>query len=220
MASSDQAASRGKRAYHSPKRRQQAEKSRRRILEAAADTFDTLGYTGARMTDVAERAGMSVESVYAVGSKAFLLVEAFKLRYAGEADWESVFDSARAQDIFALTDPVEALDAWMTFLRDANARAARLWFAVRAAAPAEPRVASLLDELWQNRRASFQQTVRWMVSIGMLDAATPHDAVPRLAAEVSTLTSFELYEQLVERWGWSEEEYEAWVRRALAGLRG
>lgn len=209
----------GKRAYHSPRRQEQAAASRRRILEAAADTFDALGYTGARMTDVAERAGMSVESVYAVGSKAFLLLEAFKLRYAGEAEWGSIVESARAQDILALTDADEALDAWMGFLHDANERAARLWNAVRSAAPGEPSVARLLDELWEHRRDSFQDTVRWMVRAGIVPRDTPDEAVPRLAAEVSTLTSFEVYEQLVERWGWSATEYEAWMRRSITALR-
>jgi AcrR family transcriptional regulator len=186
---------------------------------AAADTFDELGYTGTRMTDIAQRAGMSVESVYATGSKPTLLMEAFKQRYAGESGWGSIVEASTAQDIFALTDADEALDAWMRFLLRANRDASGLWRALQSAAPAEPAVAALLEEHWTFRRESFAETVRWMGRIGLVDPAPPETSVALLAAEISTVTSFEVYEQLVHRWGWSPEQYEAWVRSAVTAWR-
>ncbi len=208
----------GKRAYHSPKRQERAAETRRKVLEAAADVFDELGYAGTRMAMIAERAGVSVESVHGVGSKGFLLVEAFKLRYAGEAEWDSIFESGRAAEILSIDDPVKGLDAWMEFQASANRAAAGLWAAVCAAVPAEPTVARLHEELWESRRRTFEGTVRWMIDIGIIDRSTPDDAVPSLAARVSTLTSFETYDQLVEHWGWPSDDYETWLRQALTSL--
>src|SRR3954465_2939835 len=50
-----------------------------RLLRAAADVFARRGYDGARVTDIAERAGLSNGALYAYfGSKADLLVGALR----------------------------------------------------------------------------------------------------------------------------------------------
>lgn len=208
-----------RRRYNAPARRRQAEQTRLTIVNAAADTFDEHGYAGTKISDIAERADVSVESVYGVGTKGALLVQAFKLRYAGGASWNSVMESEAGLAVLEQTDPDAALDAWMEFLRTANDRAARLWRAVCAAVPTEPVVAELHADIWNYRRESFKDTVRWMIGLGLLPADTAPESIDRLAAEVSTLTSFEMYEQLVHDWGWVYQDYETWVRHLLTSLR-
>src|ERR1700750_2978268 len=45
-------------------RREQAAETRERIIRAAIDVFGERGYTGARMADIGERAGVAVQTVY------------------------------------------------------------------------------------------------------------------------------------------------------------
>ena len=63
------------RAYRSPRRREQAEATRQTVLAAAHSLFSTAGYSGTAVAEVARRAGVSVDTVYAsVGRKPQLLL--------------------------------------------------------------------------------------------------------------------------------------------------
>ncbi|OAA27380.1 transcriptional regulator, tetR family [Frankia sp. EI5c] len=72
------------RAYHSPLRAAQAEATRAAILGAAVVVFSERGYTGTTMRAVAAEAGVAVESVYALASKARLLELAFERAVTGD----------------------------------------------------------------------------------------------------------------------------------------
>src|SRR6185437_1783899 len=59
------------RTYQSPRRRQQAEETRRAILEAARQLFAERGYAATALSDIAELAGVSIPTLYSsIGSKA------------------------------------------------------------------------------------------------------------------------------------------------------
>lgn len=63
------------RAYNSPARREQAEATRRAVLRAARDLFTSRGYAQTSVLDVARRAEVSLDTVYAsVGRKPQLLL--------------------------------------------------------------------------------------------------------------------------------------------------
>lgn len=63
------------RPYRSPRRLEQAEATRRAVLEAARVLFGTSGYPDTTVAEVARRAGVSVDTVYAsVGRKPQLLL--------------------------------------------------------------------------------------------------------------------------------------------------
>ena len=63
-----------KRPYRSERRREQAEQTRGRILDAAAELFVAGGFAGTSVAAIAGRAGVSAETVYqAFGSKPALL---------------------------------------------------------------------------------------------------------------------------------------------------
>jgi AcrR family transcriptional regulator len=59
------------RTYQSPRRRQQAEETRRAILGAARQLFAERGYAATALSDIAEAAGVSVPTLYSsIGSMA------------------------------------------------------------------------------------------------------------------------------------------------------
>ncbi|MFA6575808.1 MAG: TetR/AcrR family transcriptional regulator, partial [Nocardioides sp.] len=78
------------RTYRSPLRAEKAAETRRSIISAAAEVFSASGYGGATMQQVAERAGVSVESVNKIGTKPNLLIKAFQQTYSGEGGWRSI----------------------------------------------------------------------------------------------------------------------------------
>ena len=55
----------GKRRYQAPRRAEQAAATRRAILAAARDLFVSRGYATTTVADIAERAQVSVDTVYA-----------------------------------------------------------------------------------------------------------------------------------------------------------
>src|SRR3954469_20299008 len=64
----------GKRAYNSPLRAEQAQRTRAGVLDAATRCFLAKGYAATTMKDVAEAAGVAVQTVFGQGSKAALLL--------------------------------------------------------------------------------------------------------------------------------------------------
>jgi AcrR family transcriptional regulator len=67
--------SNGKRPYRSPRRREQAEETRRRLLTASRRLFVQQGYAGATIESIAAAAGVAVQTVYAAfGSKQGILL--------------------------------------------------------------------------------------------------------------------------------------------------
>ena len=79
-------APRPRRAYTSPRRRQQAAETRAAVQATAAALFSEKGWAATGMRDVATAAGVSVETVYAsFGSKADLLMAALDMAVVGDA---------------------------------------------------------------------------------------------------------------------------------------
>lgn len=208
-------ASAPKRAYRSPLREEQAARTRERIVEAAAVLFSTRGFGGTTMGAIAQEAEVSVESVHATGSKAFLLVEAFQTRYLGQGSWDSVLEQDLRRTMFAIEDPDQALDALEEFLVVAHAASADLMLQLRSTAAVEPLIAESWEEQVRSKSASFVETTRWMVRIGVVETAVTEAELPALAAALNVIMSSETYLQLTRDWEMDDATYRATMRRWL-----
>ena len=90
-----------RRRYHSPLRADQAEQTRRRILDAAYGLFAENGYAGTTIAMVADTAGVAPETIYlSVGGKRGLLEGVIDSAIAG--DESQVADDQRFWDDVAL----------------------------------------------------------------------------------------------------------------------
>lgn len=81
------------RSYHSELRAEQAQRTRERIMQAAAHEFGTSGYQATTMAAIARSAGVSTETVKAAGSKAELLIRSFETVFALQEEptrWRTV----------------------------------------------------------------------------------------------------------------------------------
>jgi len=203
-----------KRTYRSPKREAKAAETRARIVEAAAECFTANGYAGTTMQAIAERAGVSVETVYANGPKRLLLVAAFETTFAGDEGRQPLGDRPEAREILELPDRDALIDDGVRFVAAANARTSGLWRAFRSAANSDPEVQEVMDDLVARRTIDFANNVAALAGLGPV-ASTDHD---RLATAMTFLLSMEGYELMVELGGWSIEEYAEWVSTAVRKL--
>lgn len=79
------------RAYRSPKRQEQARRTRCQILDAASEQFRAFGYAGTTMNGIATAAGVSVPTVEVIFStKASLLKEEGDIDVAIAGDDEPI----------------------------------------------------------------------------------------------------------------------------------
>lgn len=193
-----------KRAYHSPLREQRAQETRDRVIAAAGDLFNLHGFAGTTMSAIAQKAGVSVESVHAVGTKGSLLVEAYTRR---TADADGAADGVPGDgDLDTLVERQTAT----------NERSSGLWQSLRAAATVEPSVATALETVLERRREGYLAAVDRLVEAGHMNGKP--ELRQRYAAALAVCLSPETYHQLVHDWGLGHDEYATWLRRAIIGI--
>jgi AcrR family transcriptional regulator len=200
---------RPRRAYRSSRRSQQAAQTRRDVIDAAAELFATQGFSGTTIAAIAERAGVSPETVYSgFGSKKRLLRTAMEVAIVGDTDDVPLAERAEFRrigegEVEARLDTVAAL-AW-----EIHERSAGLWRAVGEAAATDEDIRSWHREMEQGRRSD---AARAMSAIFGCD---PDDVTLDL---VATLVSGEAYLVLVDYAGMSRVDYEQRVREGVRRL--
>src|SRR5690349_15464645 len=104
-----------KRGYHSPKRRQQADATRRRILVVAERLFAAKGYTAVTMEAIAQEAKVSLATIYLhfPGRATVVGALAEEIVAAPELSVEQVIEAS---------DPVEQVRIGARIMRQLNER--------------------------------------------------------------------------------------------------
>lgn len=203
-----------RRRYSSPLREAEAARTRTRIVEAAGELFVRDGYAATPMRAIAERAGVSIQSVHLAGPKAALLIAAFERSFAGDEGRHSLLERPELQSIVAEPDAEVALGRYVEFLVDANQRAAGIIHAMRAAADADAQVREAYEDLEQRRRRDMLLGADLLVTRGLVDAGRRQE----VADVFGYLTWPESYQYFVEESGWSLEAYTAWLGDAIRTL--
>ena len=193
-----------KRRYDASKRRDAATRTRAAILDAARQLFGDRGYTATPMTAIAERAGVALDTVYAsVGRKpelARLLVET-AISGTSEAVPAGERDYVRA--IQAAADAETKITIYAAAIRAIAARLSPLLAMLQQAAPAEPQLAALWQEIAERRHANMRRFVADLATVATLRVE------PGEAADIVWATNApELYQLLVGQRGWTPERYE------------
>jgi len=194
-----------------PTRREKAAATRERIVEAAIGAFAQAGYVGARMTDIAERAGVAVQTVYFVfHTKAELLTACFDHAVLGpdrlpppqQPFWGEMAAARSGRGAIA------------AFVRGNTAILARVAAIdeVARAAPHEPDAAEVVARTERLRREGYRDAVamlaeRFRLREG-LDVETATDLVLLLGSSATYLT--------LQRYGWTDERFVAWSTDTLA----
>jgi AcrR family transcriptional regulator len=181
--------------------------TRQRLQDAAAAEFVEHGYAAATVSRIAERAGVTVQTLYlAWGSKRALL-----RAYMTSSLSEGLGAITEVGNQFADLAPAEIPSRIATVVAKAAATAGAAWKLYRDAAATDPEIAADWDHLQALRRISFEKIV---VHIP-LEALRP--GLDRGAARDTawTIASPETYHLLVGRAGYSLQEYEKWIAATL-----
>jgi AcrR family transcriptional regulator len=187
-------------------RAERAEATRQRIADAGRRLFRQDGYAATTLKAVAVEAGVAPQTVYAVyGSKAGILRTLIE-EAVHQPDAERAFASGMA-------DP-SAKRRIAAFARSIRLRweaTADIVAIAQDAALVDRGVRSGVDAALARRRAGIADLAR------SLDRALRRGMdVERASAILVALSMPELYAEVTEVFGWSADEYEAWLGSVLA----
>jgi len=188
-----------RRDYHSPTRRQQAEATRRRILDAASVLFRERGYAGTTLEAIATSADVSPKTVAAHGSKRSLLAELVDPLASGGRQQE-VIDELRAT-----SEPRRRLELVAHLTRRVYEGLLPEFELVRGAQAVAPELAEVARQVGERPRAHQARLMTLFCDQGALRAGvSPEEATDVLW----TLTGFDLFRALVIDCGWPAQRYE------------
>lgn len=199
----------GRRPYRSARRQEQATQTRALVLAAATSLFAERGWSGTGMREVAKRAGVSVETVYAgFGSKPDLLLTAIDVGVVGDADPVPLSRRPEfaALGVGSLADRVDAAARLLTAI---NQRTCGLRRALTEAANSEPQLAEKLRHLELRRR----ENVREGVGV-VLGGPVDDDLLDALWAVMGA----DVFALLTQAGGRSVEGYERWLATTIRRL--
>jgi AcrR family transcriptional regulator len=201
------------RRYRSERRREQAEQTRERVLDAARMLFEQRGWQGASIAAIAKEAGVSEETVYArFETKRALLGELVSRAVRG-GDARPIPEQAGPRALAAANDQREQLRLFATDIVLRLERAAPLVTIVAGASRSEPELAELLARLHAERLRNLRVLVDALALNGPL-ALSDDEAVETVWA----LTSPELHQLLTRVRGWTRSRYCDWLADSLTQL--
>ena len=196
------------RTYRSPRREEQARRTRWQILEAARQEFLAAGYAGATMRSIASSTGVSIATVeQAFGTKSRLLQEVIDVAIAGDDEPVAVLDRPWAADASAVQGVDGFLTAVATTLTEAQRRSARLVVVLLEAADTDPALRPLADD----RLAQRARTAAWIADgittrVPLRPPLDRDDAVDMIWLLMEPV----VYCRLTEDRGWTPERYRGW----------
>lgn len=202
------------RSYTSPLREEQARQTQRRILDAALRLFLEQGYTATTMAAIAAAAGVSAQTVYkAFGSKPALVKRLHDVTLAGDDEPITMADRPEMIAVREETDPRRMLLAYAHVGRLMLDRVGPLMRVLLAGArTGDPDLRAYVDTVNGERLVGTGMAARRLAEQGAL-----RDGVSEQQARdaIWTLNSVEVWSLLTEQRGWSTEQYEQWVGRAM-----
>jgi AcrR family transcriptional regulator len=195
-----------RRVYNSALRREQAQVTRRRILDAASRLFAVRGYRAVTVEDIAAEASVAYQTVYAVfGTKLAIARDILWSSFATEGIEQLMAEARTASDL----ESHLATGAHMA--RKLNERFAPIVQFMRESG--DP---ALLAEYQKVEDLRFEQ-IRSQVRPALRNSrrlrknVSPADGL----AIIWALTGTDLYHQLATGRRWTASRYESWLKDAL-----
>lgn len=203
----------GQNAKRPGKRDERSRRTREKVVSAALELFVAQGYGATSLQEVADRAGVAVQTVYFVfRNKRTLFKDVVDTAIAGDAEPVATMD----RDWFraACAEPTAAgqLRAHVLGVRDILGRVAPVIPLIAAAAATDPEIAAQWpagpDPRYTVQHAAAE-------ALTLKPDARPDVDTARAADLLYGLLSPELYLIFTRDRGWSPDAWEAWARTAL-----
>jgi len=200
-----------KRSYSSAKRETQARETRRSILDEARTLFVATGYTATTIQAIAERAGVAVQTVYAVfGNKRELLRQLIESTIVGDDEPLPITERSEAQAVANEPDARRRAELDAALSRSITERVAPIVRVAEEAAASDPELAAMMDVVKAARRKEMIASVKILAGPDGLRVDRGE-----AAATLYILYSPQVAGMLMGDYGWSPERYERWLARML-----
>ena len=204
------------RRYRSPRREQQARRTRAQIITAAAGRFLDHGYAGTTMRAVAADAGVALPTVeLAFGTKARLLKAVIDTAIAGDGEPVPMLAREWAERAESMIGAPEFAAAFARQLAASAQRAAGLTLVALEAARADADIAAVAAQLMSQR----EEMAAWLVD-ELRRRSRPRDSVDRDTAidTVWSLMDPALFCRLTGDRHWSAARFRDWFADAVVRL--
>jgi AcrR family transcriptional regulator len=201
---------RGKRVYNTERRAEQARLTRERIIDAARELLLAGGFFAMTVPLLAQRAGVSPQTVYnAIGGKAEVVKAVYDRLLAGDDDPTPMSQRPGFRAVLEALDTAAYARAYAAWCRQIWDRVGPLLGVILAHGPGDDAVLEeFVTTIDRERRTGNANSLRGLRERGDL----PEDrSVDEFVDVVWTLTSPEVYDRLVRRSGWQSAPYEAWL---------
>lgn len=205
-----------RRAYDSSSRKESARATRQSIFDAARRLFLERGYAGTTMPAIAQAAGVALDTVYATaGKKPTLFRLLIETAISGRDGAVPAEERDYVRALRAEPDAARKLQLYAAALRTIQPRLAPLFQVLQAAAPLDPDLRALWQEISQRRAANMRLLAKELAATGRLRAGLSDSMVADI---IWSMNSPEFYLLLVEQRGWSPGEFECWLAEAWVRL--
>jgi AcrR family transcriptional regulator len=198
-----------KRSYNSSRRTLQAAQTRDAVVHAAMARFSATGWAGTTLADVADEAGVSVETIYkGFGSKKGLLRATIDAAVVGDTE---PIPLAERPEFRALGEGSldERIASAARMTAAIHARAARVGQAIVEAARADEEVDGWRRELEQRRHLQVRQSITLILG---------HPLDDQVTTMLWVLYDADTYLKLVHDLGFTAEQYEDFLVEATNRL--
>lgn len=183
------------RRYDATGRREQARRTRERIVRTAEQHFLRDGYVATSVAAIAAAADVSVDTIYkSFGGKPGLIRAIFERALEGEQPVRAEERSERLQAVES--DPRRIIAGWGAFVAEISPRGSPILLLVREAAGTHPELRPLLADIDAARLRRMRANAKRLHDAGHL---RPGITVAAAADILWTYSSAELYDLLVVR---------------------
>ena len=186
-------------------RAERARLTRRRIIHAAAELFVERGYGATMLDQVAERAGVAVQTVYFhFGNKATLLKLALDVG-AGDDEPVPLLERPWLDRVKAEPDPLRMIELWVANSRSIMERVAPILTVIRGTVGADPDLAAQWHVNEQQRRTAYGALAQILADRGVLKTGLTRQEAADLAFLIDSVEGYFLATATL---GWPPEHWE------------
>jgi AcrR family transcriptional regulator len=196
------------------RRAERSRRTREKIIQAARELFVVQGYGATSLQEVADRAGVAVQTVYFVfGNKRTLFKEVVDTSIAGDTEPVATMDREWFRAACAAPTAADQLRAHVHGTGEILGRVAPIMPLIAAAAATDPQIAAQWPDGADPRYTVHHAAAQALVG---KPGAHPGVSVAMAADLLFGLLSPQLYLLFVQDRGWSPDKWKAWVYATLA----
>ncbi len=205
-----------KRPYDNSRRQAQIRATRLRIVDGAKTLFIQHGYPATTLEAIADASDTSLPTLYRLfSSKRAILKAVLDISFGGDDQPIAFGDRTEVQAALSQPDAISLIRAFARIGREFMVRSSAIMHVLATAAQVDPDAADLLVEI---RRQRFEGQSRIVAALSARDALDPDLQLSEVVDITYVTLSPDVHRVLTVERGWTADQYEQWLVRALAGL--